>query len=296
MNVKRTLILLTFLFSMPNFGHAFDIDATVDDEIRKNYNPNKLIEDLKTQETALKKSLDADPPVVLDENLPALPNITNQGKSTKTSDIKTNNTISPQTTTIPYRGGHIRVKKGSSINVVNSTTITDKLKAGSKIKFVVKKPTYTKKYLIPAGTIFYGEVVESHQPQYTCNGGLVVIRVYSMIYKNQTIPINAYITRADESKIFFNNIKGDRTYMKTMWKKGDWGRVLFGKMMNVTVNLGKEGSTFILSPFPLAYGTVCVGMSAITSPICALFSKGGSVSIPSGREFRIKLTEDVLIN
>ena len=42
MNVKKTLILLFFLFFSTNIGHAFDIDATVDDEIRKNFNPSKL--------------------------------------------------------------------------------------------------------------------------------------------------------------------------------------------------------------------------------------------------------------
>ena len=60
MNVKKTLIMLTFLFTMPNFGHAFDIDATVDDEIRKNYNPTKLLEDTGIQDTALNKSLKSD--------------------------------------------------------------------------------------------------------------------------------------------------------------------------------------------------------------------------------------------
>ena len=81
-----------------------------------------------------------------------------------------------------------------------------------------------------------------------------------------------------------------------MWKKGNWGRTLFNKMMTLTVNLGAEGSTFILSPFPLAYGTICLGANAITSPISAFFSKGGKVSIPAGSKFRIKLLEDTFVN
>ncbi len=122
-----------------------------------------------------------------------------------------------------------------------------------------------------------------------------MIRVHSMIYQGQTVPVNAYITRANDKKIFLNNIKGERKYLKTMWQKGNWGRTLFNRMMTLTVNLGGEGSTFILSPFPLAYGTICLGANAIASPFCAFFSKGGHVSIPAGRAFKIKLLEDTFI-
>ena len=116
-----------------------------------------------------------------------------------------------------------------------------------------------------------------------------------MIYKGQTVPVNAYITRANDKKIFLNNIKGERKYLKTMWQKGNWGRTLFNRMLTLTVNLGGEGSTLILSPFPLAYGTICLGANALTSPFCAFFSKGGHVSIPAGRAFKIKLLDDVFI-
>ena len=146
------------------------------------------------------------------------------------------------------------------------------------------------------GTVFQGEIIESHKPQITCNGGLVVIRINSMIYKGQVVPLKAYITRADDKKIFLNNIKGDRTYLKTMWTKGNWGRTLFNKMLTMTISLGADGTTCILAPFPIAYGTICLGANAITSPISAVFSKGGKVSIPAGSNFRIKLLEDTYID
>ena len=117
-----------------------------------------------------------------------------------------------------------------------------------------------------------------------------------MIYKGQTVPLTGYITRANDKKIFFNNIKGERTFLKTMWKKGNWGRTLFNKMMSLTLSLGAEGSTFILSPFPFMYGTICLGANTLFSPISAFFSKGGKVSIPAGSPFKIKLNEDVFIN
>ena len=294
--VNHTLIFIFLSMLLGNCGHAFDVDETVDDEIRKNYNPSKLIQDSGINHSALEKNMQEDIKnsnyKLPDENLPALPNII---QSTKTSDVKSSNIV-PQNSTVPYKGGHIRVKKGSSFDVVSLTGVSDWQAKGTTVKFTVKKNIYRKRYTIPANTVFVGEVIESHQPQITCNGGLVAIQINSMIYKNQVIPISGYITRANDKKIFFNDIKGQRTYLKTMWKKGNWGRTLFNKMMTLTVSLGASGSTVVLSPFPFAYGTICLGMNAITSPICAFFSKGGHVSIPVGSAYRIKLTEDVMIN
>lgn len=274
MNKWLTLFLL--FAAMTTQCLAFDLDETVDDEIRKNYNPSKISEEMGIN-------------FQTEEELPSLPSITKYGNTQQT--VSKPSILEYK----PYTGGNIKIKKGTSFNVVSSGSISDWQKAGTAVKFTNKQPIYTKTYTIPAGTIFKGEVIESHQPQITCNGGLVVIRMHSMLYKGQNVPINAYITRANDKKIFLNNIKGERKYLKTMWQKGNWGRTLFNRMLSLTVNLGGEGSTFILSPFPLAYGTICLGANAIVSPFCAFFSKGGHVSIPAGRAFRIKLLEDTMI-
>ncbi len=293
-NVKNTLIIASLYIIFTCQGHAFDIDATVDDEIRRNYNPNQLVDDVGIKPQALDKKLESMQSVkYVDENLPELPSITKHGSSTKTSDVKNNTIVAPSKI---YTGGNIKVKAGTSFNVTNSASISDWQRRGTNVKFVTKGNTFGKAYTIPNGTIFLGEIIDSHQPQITCNGGLVVIKVDTMIYKGQRIPVTAYVTRANDKKIFFNNIKGKRTYWKTTWKKGNWGRTIFDKMLTVTVGLGAEGSTLILSPFPLAYGTVCLGLNTLTSPICAFFSKGEHLSIPSGSNFRIKLLEDVMID
>ena len=294
-NVKLTLFILILSMLMPNFGHAIDLDETVDDEIRKNYNPSKLVDDTGFSNSALNKSLEADEIKAPDENLPSLPNITKYGNSTKQSDVK-NSTIVPKTTYKPYTGGNIKVRKGKTFNVISSQAISDWQVKGTEVKFRTNVNTHGKGYTIPIGTVFQGEIIESHKPQITCNGGLVVIRINSMIYKGQTVPLKAYITRADDKKIFFNNIKGDRTYLKTMWQKGNWGRTLFNKMLTLTIGLGADTATLVLSPFPITYGTICLGANAIFSPISAFFSKGGKISIPSGSNFRIKLLEDTYIN
>lgn len=293
-NVKNTLIIASLYIIFACQGHAFDIDATVDDEIRKNYNPNQLIEDVGVKKSALEKNIQSMPSKQsIDENLPSLPNITKYGVSTKQSDVK-DDTIMVQSKI--YTGGSIKVKSGTSFNVTSANTISDWQRKGTKVKFMTKGNTFGKNYTIPSGTVFQGEIIESHQPQITCNGGLIVIKLDTMIYKGQRIPVTAYVTRANDKKIFFNNIKGKRTYLKTTWEKGNWGRNIFNKMLTVSVGLGATGPTLILTPFPFAYGTVCLGLNTITSPICAFFTKGEHISIPAGSPFRIKLLEDVMID
>jgi hypothetical protein len=117
-----------------------------------------------------------------------------------------------------------------------------------------------------------------------------------MVYKGQSVSVNAYVTRANGKMIFLNNIKGERTYLKTMWKKGNWGRTLFSRMLTLTINLGGDGSTLLLSPFPLAYGTICLGANTLISPFTAFAQKGKHVSIQSGSQFRIKLLDDAYID
>lgn len=277
---KKIFFLILTNILITNLVHAFDLDMTVDDEIRKNYNSTKLIQDTK---------------VNVHSDLPELPSISKQEKK---NNYSTNSSISKVSTTVyPIATrGNIKISQGTSFNVINTSKINDWQRKGTTVRFKTSSNIIKKKYTIPSGTEFIGEILESHQPQISGNGGLVVIRIRSMLYKGQTIPLNAYITRADSKKIFLNNIKGDRTYLKTMWKKGDWGRTLFNKMLTLTANLGSEGATLVLSPFPFAYGTICLGLNAITSPICAFFTKGGHVSINSGSEFRIKLLDDAYIN
>jgi len=296
-NVKNTLIiaLLYTIWACP--AHAFDIDMTVDDEIRKNFNPNQLVKDTGIDEiiddTALEKKMEAQVKQI-DSNLPALPKI--DGSITTSKPDVNEDKIVPITSYEKYVPGNKRIRAGSSFEVISNSAISDWQKKGTKVTFKTTKQIWGKRFTIPANTVFYGEIEDSHQPQITCNGGLVSIKIYYMIYKNQRVPIDAYIVKADGKKIFLNNIKGDRTYLKTVWKKGNWGRSLFNQMLGVSVGLGATGATLVLTPFPFAYGTICLGASAITSPITAFFSKGGHVSIPAGSKFKIKLIEDVMVN
>ena len=289
--VFYTIIFILLFVGFQNIGHAFDLDETIDDDIRKNYNPTKLVDDTAIKSSVKNKNIQTSVP---EETLPELPSITKTTTTQKKQDVPTVKTTAPPKLPV-YNAGNTKIRKGSSFDVVSQGAISDWQSKGSTVKFTTKKQISGRGYTLPAGTTFYGEILEVHQPQITCNGGLVVIRANTMVYKGQAVYIKAYITRANDKKIFLNNIKGKRTYLQTMYKKGNWGRSLFSRMLTLTINLGGSGSTILLSPFPLAYGTICLGANTLISPITAFFSKGGHVSIPAGKNFKIKLLEDVYI-
>lgn len=278
--MKKLFTIYLLLIFICQSAIAFDLDMTVDDDIRKNYNSSKLVKDTHTEN--------------IEESLPALPEISNYKK--EQSVVEENIPVLNEIKTPNITKGNIKLHAGTTFNVKNSAKISDWQQKGATVKFTLKTPIKKKKYSIPIGTVFTGEIIESHQPQITCNGGLVVIRIKSMTLSGRMYPINAYVTRANSKNIFLNNIKGNRTYLKTTWNKGNWGRTLFNRMLTLTVNLGGEGSTLILSPFPFAYGTICLGLNTLTSPICAFFAKGGHVSIPAGSDFTIRLLDAAYIN
>lgn len=275
--LRIVTITLFLLICCSKHVQAFDLDMTVEDDIRKNYNSSKLVKDTKTEEL---------------ESLPDLP--LNLQKENNVKQIS-NTPKTAQTKSLSNKG-NIKIHKGTSFNVVNIGKISDWQTKGTVVKFKTASITNKRGYTLPSGTVFMGEIIESHQPQISCNGGLVVIKIRSMVYKGQTIPLNAYITRANDKIIFFNDIKGERTYIKTVWEKGNWGRALFNRMLTLTISLGGDGSTILLSPFPFLYGTLCFGANTIISPITAFVQKGKHVSINSGSNFRIKLLDDTYID
>ena len=284
-SLRIVTITLFLLILCSNHAFCFNLDTTVDDEIRKNYNPTKLINDTNTVDFETLPDL---PPNLTEEEFGV-----NNGSKNKSQVKPTVQKYTPPKQVINI--SNVKMRKGTSFNVVNTGKISDWQRKGAKVKFKTTALINKRGYTLPSGTIFTGEVIESYQPQVSCNRGLVVIRIRNVVYKGQTIPINAYITRANDKMIFLNNIKGERTYLKTMWKKGNWGRSLFKRMLTLTVNLGSEGSTILLSPFPFLYGSLCLGTNTLISPVTAFFQKGKHVSINSGSQFRIKLLDDAFI-
>lgn len=262
---------------------ALEFDTSIDDDIRKNYNPSRLNDEA---------------------SLPALPKIlkttnpTVNSKSTKVTQISKDLKIVAQpviSKTNLTEGYYAIIKHGKKFKVRSLNNISDTFKRGTRVTFVSKYPVSSTYFTIPAGTIFKGEIISIHKPQFTGNGGLIVIRIDSVIINNEIQPINGFISKANSKKIFFNNIKGKRKYISSMLNSTKPGFHFFRKMLKVTANLATDGSSIVVSPFSLLVGCVAVAGNVIVSPVIAVFHKGNSIQIPAGSDFEIKLNEDVFI-
>lgn len=267
---------------MPVF--AIDIDSTVDDVIRKNYNVGT---EIKPQETKPAAPIKKPQETVKQQPLPKLPALP---ASAQKQTIRSAVTRTPQ-----KKYSYIPLRKGTQIDISNINAISDKQKKGTNIVFVSERPIKTPYYTIPQGTKFVGRITESRAPQITGNGGLVSIEVITIILADKYQHIDTRITKVNGEKIFFENIKGNRTYWKNTVNKGKWGRKTFHKMNTLSANLVQDKTTVILAPFTFLYGTALGCISTASSPVVSIFSKGGHVNIPQGTSFRIKFIKDAKV-
>lgn len=299
---------------MPVF--AIDLDYSVDDTIRKNYNPNIKIAPKQT----MVKNVVQTPPIqkqteLIPDRMPALPalpkNIQKATATKQSTRPATTYTKPYQTTTtykkpiyqktpnfessvvaIPSRRNIQTLRKGMIFNVENVTTISDRQKHGTKVIFRTTRPIRMVYYTIPENTEFIGYIVKAHKPQFSANGGLVSVKITYICLGGEYQKVDAKIVKANNKKIFFNNIKGRRLFMKYTRQKGRWGRTDFHEMNRITQSMAGDKTTFILSPFTFAYGVALAGISTATAPALAFFTKGGEVSFPPNSCFYIKFLED----
>ena len=153
-NALRIVTVTLFLLICCSLHvQAFDFDMTVDDDIRKNYNSSKLINDTNTVDF---------------ETLPYLPEKL-KNETVKTEAQKSTVYIPPKAI---ITSGNVKMHKGTSFNVVNITKISDWQTKGAAVKFKTTALINKRGYTLPVSTVFTGEVIESHQPQVSCNGGM----------------------------------------------------------------------------------------------------------------------------
>ncbi len=295
--------LAIFICSMP--AYSLELDMSVDEEIRKNYNPSKL-------------ELDALPPIPEIKNTApktTVPASTNNTTTTVPQKPVTNPTTQPPKTVpstdfakntgkvkkdLPKTSSKddfaaIKIKKGTKFLVKSQTSVSDYSRAGAVLSFVSLEPV-TKRYItIPAGTVFKGIVVESHQPQATGNGGLIVLKADKLIYKGSTYSMDARITKAGGKKIFFNNIKGKRQYWKGVGVQIDKGENFYQKSRRASKKLADNPVGVIISPIPTIAGVVVYAVNFVGSPLFSIYYKGGHISLPAGTLYEIKLNEDLYI-
>ena len=281
-----SLVFALLISAIPAF--ALELDTSVDDEIRRTYDPSKL-----------------------EQTLPALPKVApSQPVSTpKTSQTSTPPKTLPVTPDVKPQIGvkkfqneykfdkstAIRIKKGTKFRVKSNSVISDYLRKGAKVSFSSIKPVTQRYITIPVGTKFTAVVEDSHQPQMSGNGGLVVLIVDSITVNGQTRSVHGKITKANMKKIFFNNMKGKRSYWKGVANQVDKGENFYKKTRRTSSKLADNPVGILISPIPVLTGMVVYAVNLVGSPVFALWSKGGRISIPAGSEFEIKLLEDVYL-
>lgn len=286
-----SLFVATLLFSSHCF--AFELDTSVDEEIRKNYNPSAL-----------------------EQNLPALPKTApSQSATTKTTATTTNKTtpVVPKTQPVSQpskpqlvikkmdndykfdKSTAIRIKKGTKFRVKSNCVISDYQREGTRVSFTSIKPVTQRYITINEGTRFNAVVEDSHLPQFPGNGGLIVLMVDGIVVNGSTKSVHAKITKANMKKVFLNNIKGKRGYIKGVSRQVDKGENFYKKTRRTSTKLADNPVGLIISPIPTVFGAVVYAVNLVGSPVFAIWAKGSRISIPAGSEFEIKLLEDVYL-
>lgn len=273
-----------FLTILPVY--ALELDMSVDEEIKKKYDTSKL------EDTVL--------PPLPKVNSTGLQN-QNKNQIQKTSSASTVPKETPTyTTTVPTiskvdKSNGIKLPNRTKFQTKSNVKISEWLAKGSTVSFSSVAPVYKRYITIPSGTIIKGVVADTHHPQISGNGGQIEIKITSIVYNGKSIPVNGKITKANSKKIFFNNIKGEHQYWKGVGKQIDKGENFYKKTRKTSSKLANNPLGVIISPIPTIIGWGGYAVCTIVSPITGFFSKGGTISIPSGSSFELKLLEDAYV-
>ncbi len=265
------------MFSLLSLGcFAYELDMSVDEEIQKKYNSSKLNYEV----------------------LPSLPKIDSSSQNNQNTVPKSQpayTTTAPNVTPVDKKSG-IKIPSGKKFPAKSNQTIADTLRIGTNVSFTTTAPVYAKYITIPTGAKLNGVIVNSHRPQMSGNGGLVVIAINSLTFNGKTYAVSGKITKANYKKVFINNIKGKHQYCAGVKKQFKKGETFYGKTKNVAGKMSNIPIIEYLAPIPKLFGAIGYGVNAIISPVTGLVNRGGSLSIPSGSQFEIKLTEDAYVN
>lgn len=302
-----TICYLIFTFtSMPVC--ALEFDPSLDDEIRKNYNPNKIEEDM--QLPALPRVLKEPASDPIEPTVKPKPNITPISRASVEfqkapqiqAKVQTQNQVQEQVKTHQNQQtaklsteSYTTLKLGTKIRVKLLTNISDRTKRGTRISLMSTYPVSTTYFTIPTGTVFKGEIISTHKPQWTANGGLIKMKIDTVIISGQAQSIDACVTKANHKFIFLNNIKGKRRYLASMFKSTKPGFHFCGKMLRVSGYLASDGSSIFVAPFSLLLGLLTAAGNVVISPALAVFYKGGSIALNEGTDIQIRLRQDMYI-
>ena len=189
----------------------------------------------------------------------------------------------------------VKLARGTQFRAICQTKITDYLREGNTVVFTTTQQVRTPYLTIPQNTKLTARVVDAHEPQMSCNGGLVGLRIVSANINGYNQTLKGGIIKIKTDNIYFSNLKGEHTYWKTTCKKAKWGQNIFSKWSRTSRELANNGAGVIIAPFPYIGGCILSAASTISSPVTALLGKGGHLSIPAKTAFTIKLYDDAYI-
>lgn len=296
--MKNFILFISFIMLLNSGAVAFELDWSADDEIRKNYDSSKLEEEVLPDLPPVLKTTPQQTESVIKQ--------VQQNTSTTTEIPKSNIDIEYSSTpgkTLKKLSGvsgsdsytAIKIPKGTKFKVKSQTKLSDWNTEGARASFITTEPV-TKRYItIPTGTVLKGVIEDSHQPNFAGNGGLIKLKSDTMVLNGNSRNIDAKIIRANNKKIFLNNIKGKRGYLKGIANNVDKGQQFYNKSRKASEKLSQNPIGAIISPVPTIVGAAGYGANLIVSPLTALWSKGSHISIPAGSPYTIKLKQDLFI-
>ena len=284
-----SLMIANFLCAQVSPVFAVGFDASIDDDIRKNYNPSKLEQDmaLPVLPTNLNTNSSYQEPIPVKQYNPEPP-------KKNLFKAKTQKNVKPSVPNVET-GKYAVLKRGTKFQTQLLTSLSGGNMKGTNVYFVTKYPVTTTYLTVPSGTKIIGEIQNAHTPQFAGNGGLIVVKINSMVLGNSTHEIEGVITQTNKKSVFFNNIKGKRKFGQTFIGTLKPGVGFFKDMTSRSLRLLNDGWAAVWSPFPLAAGVVGLGANVVAAPVVAFFTKGGPVMVRAGSIVEVKLTKDVII-
>lgn len=292
--MKKILSILLISVICSLSVYAVEADDSIDAVIKKQYNTSQS--SLPALPKTSPKSVE---PQTIFNNSNNVPTNSNANSNTP-KIINSQETNTPVLRTdlpkVPQKV-NVRTSKigwGKKINVKINTNVSDRTAKGSRVTFVTQAPVFSKYVTLPAGTIIYGTVVNSHAPQMLGNGGLISIKADYISYNGKTSYCEGKIIKLNHKSVLFNNIKGDSGYYKGIQKVRQPAKTFYAKSMKVTKKLW-NGPGAILTPITYLPAAVFMVGDTAVSPVIALFHKGDRVYINKGTTATIKLTSPAYI-
>lgn len=196
-------------------------------------------------------------------------------------------------TTFNPTGKIYTLKSGTSVRLQSKSSISEWSRVGAKISFLSKEGIVTKEgEIIPAGTVFKATITDSHRPQITGNGGLIEFTVDEIYFNGVMSKINTKLSKANSKTIFLNNIKGERRYWKNFAKDLKPGVKAFNATKDFAKDMRGIPVINLIGAASMVGGAAIYVVNVVIAPVVSVFQKGGSISLQSGTEFEIKITEN----